>query len=117
MSAPDPTTPVPRTARIIRPPKEIWTTRDPRTGSGTDNGDGDGDQPAAAYHLGRPHPHDDLGAQSMEYAMLAGGGAAAVGIVGWILRSEWFRDAIENLLTGIITNVGGQLTDLFGGGF
>ena len=52
------------------------------------------------------------GAQAMEYAMLGGAGVASVSVITWILSQQWFRDAVEDFVTGLFGSLGERVLDL-----
>jgi Flp pilus assembly pilin Flp len=56
---------------------------------------------------------DDTGAQAMEYAALAGGGAVAVGVLIELLRSETVQERISEFITGLFDSLAGVLGGIF----
>ncbi|CAN5282650.1 hypothetical protein BH23ACT9_BH23ACT9_03420 [soil metagenome] len=73
--------------------------------------DPDTDTDPATRPLQRLHD-DETGAQAMEYAALAGGGATLVSLIVWLLNSEPIRNRLVGFLEGIIGSVGDSLGNL-----
>jgi Flp pilus assembly pilin Flp len=70
--------------------------------------------PATAHArtaLRRLHVEDD-GAQAMEYAALAGGGATVVGLILSILRSEPVQERIRDFLSGVFEALADNVLNL-----
>lgn len=73
----------------------------------------------APESVGDRHAHplttlheDETGAQAMEYAALAGGGATIVGILVSLLQSDRVQDRIAEFITSVLDSLGGALGGL-----
>lgn len=61
---------------------------------------------------------DETGAQAMEYAMLGGAGVASVSVLTWLIRQDWFEEAMREFFTGLLESLSRTVFDLlpsFGG--
>lgn len=63
-------------------------------------------------HLLTALHEDETGAQAMEYAALAGGGATIVGILVSLLQSDRVQDRIAAFITSMLDSLGGTLGGL-----